>query len=62
MARRPRGRRLGFQLNLANVFDRRDPLITRAIDVNARRFIYREIVPPPTTWRLTTNVEFSIRP
>ncbi len=53
-----RGRRLNFQLNVANAFNKREPLITRYNEVGGKTFVYREVVQPPTTWRLTTNVEF----
>lgn len=51
-------RRVSVQLNVANLFDKRDPLITRYIEVGSSIFVYREVVQPPRTWRLTTNVEF----
>jgi hypothetical protein len=39
-------------LNVYNVLDRQKPLLIRYTP--QRRFI----VQPPTTWRLTTNLEF----
>jgi iron complex outermembrane recepter protein len=47
-----RDRRLSFQLNVYNVLNRQKPLLIRYTP--QRRFI----VQPPTTWRLTTNLEF----
>jgi outer membrane receptor for monomeric catechols len=51
-----KGRRLGFQLNVMNIFDQRDPLVTRMTP--DRSSIVRYVVQSPLTWRFTTNVEF----
>ena len=51
-----KGRRVSFQLNVLNVFDKQDPLITRT--TADRSSVVRFVVQPPLTWRLTTNVEF----
>ena len=48
------GRRLSFQLNVFNVFNQHDPLITRYSDDGS---VFRNVVQPPTTWRFTTNFE-----
>ena len=48
-------RRLSFQLNVFNLFNERDPLVTRFADDGS---VFREVVQPPTTWRFTTNFEF----
>ena len=48
-------RRLSFQLNVFNVFDERDSLITR---YSADGSVFREVVRAPTTWKFTTNFEF----
>jgi hypothetical protein len=50
-----KGRKLSFQLNVNNVFDRRDPLITR---LNSSGEVIRLVVQPPMTWRFSTNFEF----
>jgi iron complex outermembrane recepter protein len=52
----PKGRALSFQLNVANLFNQRKPLLMRYASDNAS--VLREIVVAPTTWRFTTNVEF----
>lgn len=52
----PKGRALGVQLNVANIFNRRKPLLMRYAADNVS--VLREIVVAPTTWRLTTNIEF----
>jgi iron complex outermembrane recepter protein len=49
------GRKLSFQLNVYNVFDKRDPLVIR---YDANGAVYRHVVQPPTTWRLTTTFDF----
>jgi hypothetical protein len=49
-----KNRRLSFQLNVFNVFDERDSLITRYSDDGS---VFREVVQAPTTWRFTTNFE-----
>jgi outer membrane receptor for monomeric catechols len=48
-------RRLSFQLNVFNVFNERDPLVTRFADDGS---VFREVVQAPTTWRFTTSFEF----
>ena len=51
-----RGTSISFQLNVANIFNERDPLTTRyALDGVS---ILREVVQQPTTWRFTTSFEF----
>ncbi|MGH8020556.1 MAG: TonB-dependent siderophore receptor [Opitutaceae bacterium] len=52
----PRERRLNFQLNIYNLFDDQDPLVTRLADDGVT--VFREVVQPPITWRLTTTYEF----
>jgi iron complex outermembrane recepter protein len=53
-----KGRRLSFQLNVMNVFDIRDPLITRYQFIGNERFVFRSVPQAPRTWRFTTNFEF----
>ncbi|MGH8020555.1 MAG: TonB-dependent siderophore receptor [Opitutaceae bacterium] len=49
-------RRLRFQLNIYNLFDDRDPLVTRMDDDGVT--VFRHVVQPPITWRFTTTYEF----
>jgi len=58
LSRLPRGRKLSLQLNVSNIFNQRDPLITRFSEIGAQMFVFREVLQPPTTWRLTSSVEF----
>jgi iron complex outermembrane recepter protein len=51
-----KGRRLSFQLNVRNVFDKRDPLVIRLRPDHET--IRRFVIQPPRTWRLSTNFEF----
>ena len=53
-----RNRRLSLQLNVFNLFDERDPLITRYQFIGQNRFIFRTVPQAPRSWRLTTNFEF----
>ncbi|MCI0491567.1 MAG: hypothetical protein L0Z07_01365 [Planctomycetes bacterium] len=53
-----KGRHLGFQLNLMNVFDERDPLIKRYEFDTGQKLIFRTTPRDPLTWRFTTNYEF----
>jgi hypothetical protein len=41
-----------------NVFDIRDPLITRYQFIGNERFVFRSVPQAPRTWRFTTNFEF----
>lgn len=50
-----KGRALSLQLNVKNVFNKHDPLVSRYTTAGA---ITRWIVQPPTTWQLTTTFEF----
>lgn len=50
-----KGRQLIFQFHVFNVFNERDPLITRYSDDGS---VFRNVVQPPTTWRFTTNFEY----
>ena len=52
-----KGRKLTFQLNVFNVFNERDPLVIRYA-TNDPSTVFRHVVQPPTTWRLTMNLEF----
>lgn len=52
-----KGRTLGFQLNVMNVTNERDPLIKRYSPTDPT-IIYRQDVRAPTTWRFTTSFEF----
>jgi outer membrane receptor for monomeric catechols len=52
------GRRLSFQLNILNVFDDRDALITRYQFIGDQKHIFRTVPQAPRTWRLTANFEF----
>jgi iron complex outermembrane recepter protein len=52
-----KGRKLSFQLNIFNVFNERDPLVTRYDSTNPN-LVFREVVRAPSTWRLTTNFEY----
>lgn len=47
--------KLSFQLNVFNVFNKHDPLITRFADDGS---VFRYVVQPPTTWRLIMNFEY----
>jgi outer membrane receptor for monomeric catechols len=49
--------RIGVQLNVYNVLDRQKPLVIR-YSTAAPSVVFRNVVQPPTTWRLTTNFEF----
>src|SRR5690606_8266252 len=50
---------LGVQLNVMNVMDKHDPLITGVVDVNAPVLeISRQVPQLPRTWRLTVDLEF----
>ena len=51
-----RGRGVSFQLNVMNIFDKRDPLVTRF--ANNLNGVLRQVPQPPLTWRFTTNFEF----
>jgi hypothetical protein len=53
-----KGRRVSFQLNVFNLFDDRDPLITRYQFYEGERLIFRTVPVSPRTWRFTTNFEF----
>ena len=53
-----KGRRLSFQVNVFNLFDDRDPLITRYQFIGSERFIFRTVPQAPRTWRFTTNFDF----
>lgn len=53
-----KGRKLKFQLNVDNVFDDRDPLITRYSFATGERLVFREVPQSPLTWRLTTSFEY----
>jgi outer membrane receptor protein involved in Fe transport len=53
-----RNRRLSLQLNLFNLFDEREPLVTRYQFIGQSRFIFRTVPQAPRTWRFTTNFEF----
>jgi outer membrane receptor for monomeric catechols len=53
-----KGRRVSFQLNIFNLFDDRDPLVTRYQFVNGERVVFRSVPQSPRTWRFTTNFEF----
>jgi outer membrane receptor for monomeric catechols len=50
-------RRVSFQLNVYNVLNQQKPLVIRYSNANPS-LVFRNIVQPPTTWRLTTNFEF----
>lgn len=52
-----KGRALSFQLNVINVTNERDPLIKR-YSATDPSIVFRQDVRSPTTWRLTTNLEF----
>lgn len=53
-----KGRRVSFQLNVFNLFDDRDPLITRYQFVGGEKLIFRSVPVSPRTWRLSINFEF----
>lgn len=57
VSRLEKGRRLSFQLNVYNVFNLHDPLVIRYDPTNPN-LVFRSVLQPPTTWRLTTNLEF----
>jgi hypothetical protein len=48
-------RGLNLQLNIKNLFDNRDPLITQ---YNSSNIIERVMIRTPRTWRLTANFDF----
>lgn len=52
-----KGRSLGFQLNVLNVTNERKPLVKRYA-ASDPSIVYRNAGRAPTTWRLTTNLEF----
>ena len=52
-----KGRVLSFQLNVYNVFNKHDPLITRYSSADPT-IVFRYVVQPPKTWRVTTNFAF----
>jgi outer membrane receptor for ferric coprogen and ferric-rhodotorulic acid len=52
-----KGRRLSFQLNVFNVLDKQKPLVIRYATTDPT-VVFRNVVQPPRTWRLTTNFEF----
>ena len=58
LSRLPRGRKLSLQLNVSNIFNQRDPLVTRYSEIGTQMFVFREVLQPPITWRLTSNMEF----
>jgi iron complex outermembrane recepter protein len=47
--------RLSLQLNVYNVFNERDPMVIR---YDTHGAVFREVVQPPTTWRLTATYAF----
>ena len=49
------GRRMSFQLNISNVFNEREPLVTRYQDNGSVNF---HVIQAPATWRFTTNFEY----
>lgn len=51
-----KGRNLSFQLNIYNVFNKRDPLVTRLESDGVT--VFREVVQSPTTWKFTTSFEY----
>ncbi|MBL9199033.1 MAG: TonB-dependent receptor, partial [Opitutaceae bacterium] len=51
-------RKVSFQLNVYNLFDDRDALIVRYSWETGVQRPFRTVPQPPTTWRLTTNLEF----
>ncbi|MDO8544519.1 MAG: TonB-dependent receptor [Opitutaceae bacterium] len=53
-----KGRRLSFQVNVFNLFDDRDPLVTRYEFVAGQRLVFRSVPQSPRTWRFTTNFDF----
>jgi iron complex outermembrane recepter protein len=53
-----RGRRLSFQVNVLNIFDDREALITRYQFIGDQKHIFRTVPQAPRTWRFTTNFEF----
>jgi outer membrane receptor protein involved in Fe transport len=53
-----KGRRLSFQVNVFNLFDEREPLITRYQFIGSERFVFRTVPQAPRTWRFTTNFDF----
>jgi outer membrane receptor for monomeric catechols len=53
-----KGRRLSFQLNVFNVFDETDPIITRYNFATGEQRALGVKPREPLTWRFTTNFEF----
>ncbi|MDO8544737.1 MAG: hypothetical protein Q7S40_30205 [Opitutaceae bacterium] len=48
---------LSFQLNVYNVLDKQKPLVIRYATTDPT-VVFRHVVQPPRTWRLTSNFEF----
>jgi iron complex outermembrane recepter protein len=53
-----KGRRLSLQVNVFNLFDHRDPLITRYQFIGDQKHIFRTVPQAPRNWRFTANFEF----
>lgn len=52
------GRRLSFQLNVFNLLNDHDALVVRYSWETGVQRAFRTVPQPPTTWRLTSNLEF----
>jgi hypothetical protein len=53
-----KNRRLSFQVNVMNVFNERDPIVTRYSFATGERLVLGMKPRDPLTWRFTTNLEF----
>jgi outer membrane receptor for ferric coprogen and ferric-rhodotorulic acid len=49
-------RMVSLQLNVTNVFDNRKPLVLRLSDDGQN--VFRDVIPRPLTWKMTTNIDF----
>jgi iron complex outermembrane recepter protein len=53
-----KNRRLSFQVNVMNVFNERDPIVTRYSFATGQRLVLGMKPRDPLTWRFTTNFDF----
>jgi outer membrane receptor for monomeric catechols len=49
-------RMVSLQLNVTNVFNNQEPLVLR-LSADGQN-VFREVIPRPLTWKLTTNIDF----